>query len=233
MTPTLESVTSAMSPFMDQCERRRWSSLVASLFQRVQGLGERSLQPGEVVGLAVMVGRELVGPPDRSVPDVFAGAFDKRPDVADAFRVGHRPVAAAGDVDRRGVREDPATPFVEVVVDAERSAGYPRVAVDPQFLADVGLPSTVAVCPRNDLAVMYDFERAKWENAAHRGVNTDRSGPGKLDGTPRLGPVDRERHQRSARKKRATRPHGAAPGLIAELLVQARVRAIQPDRHRA
>jgi hypothetical protein len=44
---------------------------------------------------------------------------------------GHHPVAAAGDVDRRGVGENPATPFIEVVIDAKRSARYPRVAVDP------------------------------------------------------------------------------------------------------
>src|ERR1035441_8840965 len=77
-------------------------SLAAARFQRSQGRGERPLQPGEVVSLAVMVRRELVGPPDRSVPNVFAGTLDKRSDVADAFGVGHRPVAAAGDADRRG-----------------------------------------------------------------------------------------------------------------------------------
>ena len=71
----------------------------------------------------MMVGRELVGPADRGVPDVFAGTLDEGLDIADAFGVGHRPVAAAGDVDRRGVREDPATPFVEVVIGAERPAG--------------------------------------------------------------------------------------------------------------
>src|SRR5580704_9269636 len=94
-------------------------SLMAALFQRAQGLGERPLQPGEVVGLAVMVRRKLVGPPDRGVPYVFAGTLDKGPDVLDAFRVGHRPVAAAGDVDGRGVGENPATPFIEVVSGAE------------------------------------------------------------------------------------------------------------------
>ena len=90
------------------------SSSAAALFQCAQGLSERPLQPGEVVGLAVMVRRELVGPPDRSVPYVLAGTLDKRSDIADAFGVGHRPVAAAGDVDRRGVGENPATPFIEV-----------------------------------------------------------------------------------------------------------------------
>jgi hypothetical protein len=100
-------------------------SPTAALFQRAQGLGERPLQPGEVVGLAVMVRRELVGPSDRGVPYVFAGTLDEGPDVAEAFGVGHRPVAAAGDVDRRGVRENPAAPFIEVVIDTERSAGYP------------------------------------------------------------------------------------------------------------
>src|SRR5256884_9732831 len=89
------------------------------------GLVERPFQPGEVVGLAVMVRRELVGPADRGVPYVFAGTLDQRSDIPDAFGVGHRPVAAAGDVDRRGVRENPATPFIEVVIDAERSARYP------------------------------------------------------------------------------------------------------------
>ena len=157
---------------------RAWSSPAAALFQGAQGLGERPLQPGEVVGLAVMVRRELVGPADRSVPYVFAGTLDKRPDIADAFGVGHRPVAAAGEVDRRGVGENPATPFIEVVSDAERPAGYPRVPVDPQFLVDFGLPSAVGFCPRNDLAVTHDFERTERENAAHRGVDTDRSRPG-------------------------------------------------------
>ena len=59
--------------------------LAAALFQRAQGVGERPLEPGEVVGLAVMVRGELVGPPHRSVPDVFAGALDEGPDIADAF----------------------------------------------------------------------------------------------------------------------------------------------------
>src|ERR1035441_5985021 len=86
-------------------------SLAAARFQRSQGLGEPPLQPGAVVRLAVMVRRELVGPPDRSVPDVFAGTLDEGTDIADAFGVGHRPVAAAGDVDRRGVRENLAAPF--------------------------------------------------------------------------------------------------------------------------
>ena len=45
-------------------------SPAVALFQRAQGLGERPLQPGEVVGLAVMVRRELIGPADRSMPDV-------------------------------------------------------------------------------------------------------------------------------------------------------------------
>src|SRR5215831_12695090 len=74
-------------------------SPAAALVQRAQGLGERPLQPGEVVGLAVMVGREMVGPAHGGVPYVLAGTFDERPDVADAFRVGHRPITAAGDVD--------------------------------------------------------------------------------------------------------------------------------------
>src|SRR5215467_9552399 len=82
-----------------------WPSPTAAFFQRAQGLCERPLQPGEVVGLAVMVRRELVGPADRGVPDVFAGALDERSDLADALRVAHRPVAAAGHVDRRGVSE--------------------------------------------------------------------------------------------------------------------------------
>src|ERR1700724_4844418 len=103
-----------------------------------------------MVGLAVMVRRELVGPADRGVPHVFTGTLDQRSDIPDAFGVRHRPVAAAGDVDRRGVRENPATPFIEVVIDAERSARYPRVAVDPQFLADLGLPAAVGFRPRDD-----------------------------------------------------------------------------------
>src|SRR6266567_5486283 len=106
---------------------------MAAPYERAQGLGERPLQPGEMVSLAVMMRGELVGPPDRSVPYVFAGTLDEGPHVADAFGVGHRPVAAAGDVDRRGVRENPAAPFIEMVIGAERSAGYPRVPVDPQL----------------------------------------------------------------------------------------------------
>jgi hypothetical protein len=60
--------------------------------------------------------------------------------------------------DRRGVREDPAAPFVEVVVDAERPAGYPRVPVDSQFPADPCLPGAIGLCPRDDLAVTHDLE---------------------------------------------------------------------------
>ena len=112
------------------------------------------------------------------MPYVFAGTLDKRSHIADAFGVGHRPVAAAGDVDRRGVGENPATPFIEVVSDAERPAGYPRVSVDAQFLVDFGLSAAVGFCPRNDLAVTHDFEDAERENAAHRGMDTDRSRPG-------------------------------------------------------
>src|SRR6185312_1655206 len=127
---------------------------------------------------AVMVRRELIGPADRGVPDVIAGPLDQRSDVPDAFGVGHRPVAAAGDVDRRGVGENPAAPFIEVVIDAERSARYPRVAVDPQFLADLGPAAAVGFCPRDDLAVTHDLERIERENAAHRGLDADRSWPG-------------------------------------------------------
>src|SRR5499427_7775337 len=102
--------------------------------------------------------RGLVGPEDRGVPYVVADTLDEGPEIADAFGVGHRPLAAAGDVDRRGVRENPATPFIEVVTGTEGSAGYPRVPVDPQFLADFGLPSAARFCLRNDLAVTHDFE---------------------------------------------------------------------------
>src|SRR5690348_7500883 len=125
-----------------------------------------------------MVRRELVGPADRGVPYVFAGTLDQRSDIPDAFGIGHRPVAAAGDVDRRGVRENPATPFIEVVIDAERSARYPRVAADPQFLSDLGLPPAVGFRPRDDLTVAHDFERKEREDAAHRGMEGDRSRPG-------------------------------------------------------
>jgi len=127
-----------------------------------------------VVGLAVMVRGELVGPADRGVPDVFAGTLDQRPEVAEAFGVSHRPLAAAGDVDRRGVRENPSAPFIEVVIGTEGPAGYPRVPVDPQFLADFGLPSAVGICPGDDLAVTDDFERTEREDAPHRGLDAHR-----------------------------------------------------------
>src|SRR5215469_5440289 len=165
-------------------------SPAATLFQRAQGLGEWPLQPGEVVGLAVMVRRELVGPAYRSVPDIFAGALDEGPDIADAFGVGHRPVAAAGDVDRGGVRENPAPPFVKVAIGADGPAGYPRVPVDAQFLADFGLPPAVGFCPRDDLAITHDFERLEGENAAHRSPHADRPWPGQLDGGTRLASID-------------------------------------------
>src|SRR6266700_7418442 len=108
------------------------------------------------------------------------------------------------------MREDPATPFVEVAAGAERPAGYPRVAGDPQFLADFGLPPAVGFGPRDHLAVAHDFERTQREDAAHRGVDADRSGPGKPDGIARLMPVGRERHERPARKEAAARPHRPA-----------------------
>jgi len=144
----------------------------------VQGLGERSLQPGEVVGLAMVVRRELIGPADRRVPYVFAGALNQRSDVADAFGVGHDPVAAAGQVDRRGVRENPATPFIEVIIGAECSTGYPGVSVDPHFLADFGLASAARFRPRYDFAVAHDLERTEREDAAHGCMDTDGSRPG-------------------------------------------------------
>jgi hypothetical protein len=43
------------------------------------------------------------------------------------------------------VREYRAAPVVEVVLDAERPAGQPRVFVDPQLLADLGLPPAVGL----------------------------------------------------------------------------------------
>src|SRR5215469_5307958 len=104
-----------------------------------------------------MVGREPVRPADRGVPYVLAGPLDQGSHVAEALGVGHRPLAAAGDVDRGGVGEHLATPFVEVVVDAERPAGDPRVLVDPQFLADFGLPGAIGIGPSHDLAVTYKF----------------------------------------------------------------------------
>ena len=154
---------------------RVWSSLAAALLQRAQGLGERPLQPGEVVGLAVMVRRELVGPPDGSVPYVFAGTLDKRSDIADAFRVRHRPAAAAGDVDRRGVGEHPAPPLVEVEVGPERPAGDPRVAVQPQLAINLERPGAVGRRPRDDLAVADDLELAEREDAAGGGAHADRA----------------------------------------------------------
>jgi len=81
-----------------------------------------------------MVGRELVGPPDRRVPYVFTGPLDQGPDIADAYGVGHRPAAAAGDVDRRGVGEDTAAPIIEVVIDAERPAAG-SYDVDASFMS--------------------------------------------------------------------------------------------------
>jgi hypothetical protein len=45
-----------------------------------------------------------------------------------------------------------------VVIDAEGPAGYPRVPVDPQFLADLGLPSAAGFRPGDDLAVTHDLE---------------------------------------------------------------------------
>src|SRR5580693_9776537 len=180
-----------------------------------------------------MVGRELVGPADRGVPDVLAGTFDERPDVPEALGVGHRPVAAAGDVDRRRVRENPASPVIEVVAGTERPAGDPRVAVDSQLLADFGLPSAAGLRPGDNLAVTHDLQRTEREDAAYGGADADRSRSGKPDGVAGLAPVDRERHQRPAGKERAARPDRPAPGLVAELLVQPRVRAIQADRHGA
>src|SRR6476661_3804341 len=95
-----------------------------------------------------MMRRELVKPPDRGVPYVFAGTLDERSHIADAFGVGHRPVAAAaGEADRRGVGANLARPFIEVVIDTERSAGYPRVLSDAQLLVGFGLSSAVAFCP--------------------------------------------------------------------------------------
>jgi len=76
------------------------------------------------------------------------------------------------------VGEYPATPFIKVVIDTERPAGYPRVALDPQFLADFGLPPAVGFCLRNDLAVTHDLERTEREDAVHRGMDADRSRSG-------------------------------------------------------
>src|ERR1700684_2509157 len=140
-----------------------------------------------------MVRGDLVRPADRGVPDVLAGALDQGADVAEAVGVGHRPVAAAGDVDRRGVREDPAAPFIEVVIDAERPAGDPRVPVDPELLAVLALPFAARLRPGDDLAVAHDLERAEREDAAHGGVDADRPWPGKPDRIARLAPADRER----------------------------------------
>src|SRR5580692_9376943 len=98
-----------------------------------------------------MVGRELVGPADCGVPYVFAGTLDQRSHIADALGIGHRPVAAAGDVGRRRVGENPAAPFIEVVIGAERPAGYPRVPLDPQFLADFGPPPAAAFATTSPL----------------------------------------------------------------------------------
>src|SRR6185437_11350427 len=112
------------------------------------------------------------------------------------------------------VGEDLPGPVVEVVVDAERPAGYPRVSVEPQLLADLGLPSAADVRPRDDLAVAHDLERAEREDAAHRGMDADRSRPGQPDGIARLAPVDRERQQRPAGQEGATGAHGPAPGVV-------------------
>src|SRR5581483_9132142 len=63
------------------------------------------------------------------------------------------------------------------------------------------------VCPGDDLAITDDLERTEREDAAHGGMDADRSWTGKRDVIARLAPVDRERHQRPAGKERAARSY--------------------------
>jgi hypothetical protein len=118
-----------------------------------------------------MVGRELVGSPDRGVPYVIARTLDQRSHIADAFGIGHRPVAAAArEIDRRGVGENLAPPFIEVVIDAERPAGNPRVLPDAQFLVDSACrpPLTSALATTSPLRTISSEPSGKMLRTAAR-----------------------------------------------------------------
>ena len=92
-----------------RCDRLASSLAVGSSSARRASANGRCCQA--MWSASPMVRRELVGLADRSWPYAFAGALDDSPDTADAFGVGHCPLAAAGDVDRRGVSENPPIPL--------------------------------------------------------------------------------------------------------------------------
>src|SRR5690606_20882725 len=111
----------------------RCASSPLTILQGAKGLGERALQPCQVVGLAVMEGGVRVGAAGCDVAYVLTCTLDERPHVPKAFRVGHLPRSADADVDRRRVREDGPPPLVEVCLGAERPAGDPRAPADPEL----------------------------------------------------------------------------------------------------
>src|SRR6059036_38092 len=86
--------------------------LPVAFVESAQGLVEGTFEPREVVGLAVVVGHEVVGAAGGGVADVVEPTVDEGADVVESLRVGHRPRPGAGDVDGRGVGEHGAAPFV-------------------------------------------------------------------------------------------------------------------------
>src|SRR6266567_3616548 len=87
----------------------KWAFFISLLGQTqpplegINGFAEWAFEKRPVVWLAVVVGDPGIGPLRAELADVLEAAADQRQHVLQAGLVGHGPLVAAGDVDRRGV----------------------------------------------------------------------------------------------------------------------------------
>jgi len=125
----VEAGDEARTPWRVRFGRNRPDLLPVAIIKRAQGLVEGTFEPGKVVGLAVVVGDEVVGATGRGVANVVEPAADEAADVAESLGVSHRPRPGAGHEDGRSMGEHSAGPFVEVSLGPEGSRRDPSMAL--------------------------------------------------------------------------------------------------------
>lgn len=169
-----DAIKACMAVRLEQTEasarsdsRRRSRPLSVDAQACAQGglrLEQRPLQVRLVIWLTMMVRHPARSPLGTQLANIVQAAADKREHVLEARGVRHRPLPAARDVDRRGVREDPARPGVMVgqrcVVGSRDACAEPAIRVDGQAGAQgKRAGSTRLVHLRHHLPVAHDLQR--------------------------------------------------------------------------
>ena len=147
------------------------------------GLQEGPAQESRVVVFAVSVGDLPVPVLRRRMLYVLQIALYQRQHVLGDRLVEHPPVAAAGDVYGRGVREHAPAPDVvvrESVVSRPAAArGQPGVAIDPNALPYLQPARAAAgIGGRNHPARLHQFQSVYRKDALGRNLNIHRAGAG-------------------------------------------------------